>query len=119
MSDLAAVALGVATGARTFVAPAVLTRNPLLAGLALGELIADKQPDMERRTAARGLSSRIVSAALTGRQAGGTRGSLIAVAVAIPTAFAGTRLRTRSGAGLAYVEDALAIALALTAASAG
>ena len=119
MSDLAAVALGVATGSRTFIAPAVLTRNPLVMGLALGELIADKQPDIGPRTSARGLSFRIVSAALTGRQLGGTRGSLIAVATAVPTAFAATRLRTRTGAGAAYVEDALAIAFALTAASAG
>ena len=119
MSDLTAVALGVATGSRTFLAPAVLTRNTLVAGFALGELIADKQPDMEARTETRGLISRVVSAALTGRQAGGTRGSLIAVAVAIPTAFVATRLRTRTGVGAAYLEDALALALALTAASRG
>jgi hypothetical protein len=119
LSDLTAVALGLATGSRTFLAPALLTRNAVVGGLALGELIADKQPDMTARTDARGLMSRTVSAALTGRQAGGARGSLIAVAVALPTAFAASRLRVRLGAGAAgYVEDALAFTIAASVARA-
>ena len=125
--EVAAIGLGLATGACSFIAPAVLASTPVLFndagrfivwGAAVGELIADKQPDLGRRTARRGLTLRTLSAARCGYAAAGTWGGALAVAVALPVAFAASAFRRRVSATRCdgYVEDALAIAVATLAA---
>jgi hypothetical protein len=125
--DIAAIGLGLATGARSFIAPAMLATTPLLLndaarfivwGAATGELIADKQSDMGPRTARRGLTLRLLSAGRCGYASAGPCGCALAIAVALPVACCASLVRRRENASRwdGYVEDALAIAVAALAA---
>ena len=69
--DVAAIGLGLATGARSFIAPAMLATTPLLFndaarfivwGAATGELLPISKSDMGPRTARRGMTLRLLSA---------------------------------------------------------
>jgi uncharacterized membrane protein len=117
----AALLLGLATGLRTFSAPAALAlrarrltpprRAVLLA--AAGELVADKLPAMPSRLARRGLTGRLVSSALSGRLVAGPSGATAAAGAALAGALAGHAVRARRpGLVTALCEDAVAIALA-------
>jgi uncharacterized membrane protein len=102
--------------------PAVL----LLSLLAIGELVADKLPSTPSRTAALGLTGRILTGALTGAcvAAGAGQsavfGAILGVGGGLVGCFAGYQARIRTarafGVGdlpVALLEDAIAIAGAL------
>jgi uncharacterized membrane protein len=140
--------IGVVTGLRSMTAPAVvawaahlgwinLSGSPLAfmgsawaVGIftvgALGELVADQLPTTPARTAAVGLTARIVIGLLTGAclgVAGGAApwlGALIGAIGAIAGAFGGYQARVRlvralhvPDAAIAIVEDLVAIGLGL------
>jgi uncharacterized membrane protein len=127
-----ALAMGLGGGLRAFapaVALAVHGRRPL-AGRArfiafaagAAELIADKNPRAPNRWSPRGMSLRLVFSAAAGREFGGGRGAAIAVAAALGSAFAGSRLRVmvkgrNRQLAAAAAEDALSYSLVLTASS--
>ncbi len=117
----AALLLGLASGLRTFSAPAALAlrarrlnrprRAVLLA--AGGELVADKLPAMPSRLARRGLTGRLIAGALCGRRVAGPSGAAAAAAGALAAAVTGHAVRARRpGIATAMGEDALAFALA-------
>jgi hypothetical protein len=125
--DIAAIGLGLATGARSFIAAAMLATTPLLFNdaarfivwsAATGELIADKQSDMGPRTSRRGLTLRLLSAGRCGYATADPRGCALAIAVALPVVCCASLVRRRENASRwdGYVEDALAIAVAVLAA---
>jgi uncharacterized membrane protein len=122
----AALLLGLATGLRTFSAPAALalrTRplNPpqrLLLLAAAGELVADKLPSTPSRLSRRGLRGRLLSSAISGRLAAGLRGAATSAAAALFSAVVGHAVRgRRPGWKAAICEDGVAIALASAGAS--
>ena len=122
----AALLLGLATGLRTFSAPAALAlrsrrlntpRRVVLLAAAV-ELVADKLPTMPSRLGRRGLTGRVLSSAVCGRLVAGRDGAARGVAAALLGAFAGNAMRQRArGALPAYCEDAAAIALACAGAA--
>jgi uncharacterized membrane protein len=128
----AALAMGLGGGLRA-IAPAVaLTvhgRGPLAGrarfiafGAAAVELLVDKLPGTPSRWSPRGMSLRVAFSAAGGRVLGGEPGAAIAVAAAMGSAFAGSRLRAKvHGRGrqlmAAAAEDALSYSLVLTATS--
>jgi uncharacterized membrane protein len=128
----AALLLGLGGGLRAFAPAAALAvhgRGPLHGrarfiafGVAAVELIADKQPNMPSRWAARGMSGRVVVSSMGGRVLGGGPGVAIAVAAAVGSTFVGSRLRERvDGRGrqlvAAVAEDAISYSLVLSATS--
>ena len=121
-----AAVLGAGGGLRSFAPPAVLAargRGPfpgparfIAWGAAIGELIADAQPQMGSRWARRGLSLRIAFSATAGRELAGPPGAAVAVSAAVLTARAGSRMRARLDGGrvalvAAGAEDLLAYGL--------
>jgi len=133
---LRAFGLGVTCGLRSMTGPAVMrwrVRDPLrlaLAGLAAGELIADKLPATPPRTIPPALIFRAISGGFSGYwvarslAADGRSGALAGTLGALAGAFGGMAVRSRivraSGLPdplLALAEDALALggALASTA----
>ena len=134
---LLAFGIGVVTGLRSMTAPAVvvwavhlgwinLSGSPLAflgsawaVGIftvaALGEFVADKLPTTPARTAAVGLTARIVIGLLTGASlgvAGGASywlGALIGAIGAIAGAFGGYQARVRLVRGLHVPDAAIAI----------
>lgn len=142
---LAAAGLGAATGLRTFTGLAIAShelagrsageadalRNWLaddtvsyvLAGLAIGEIVADKLPDIPDRVSPGALVGRGVIGAAVGAVAGGEdrwiAGAAIGAAAALASAWVGWAVRKEAGWAtglpdpvLAVVEDAIAIATA-------
>src|SRR6478735_603305 len=112
---------------RSFTVPAALSARGILlggpfrfvlGGAAIGEWIADAQPEMPPRTAARGLTLRIAGSAAGGHALGGPRGAAVTVPLAVATAYAGAATRValteRFGNRLLWgaLEDGLAVALA-------
>jgi uncharacterized membrane protein len=147
-----AFGIGVVAGLRSMTAPAVVAWAPHLGWIdlwgsplafmgsswavgiftvgALGEFIADKLPTTPARTAAVGLTARIVMGLLTGAclgAAGGVSywlGALVGAIGAIAGAFGGYQARVRLVRGLhvpdaaiAIPEDLVAIGLGLLLAS--
>jgi uncharacterized membrane protein len=119
------VLLGLATGLRSFSAPAALVlRNRRLNGLggavllaAAAELIADKLPATQSRLAYRALTARLLNSALTGWRVAGPTGITAGAAAALASAVAGHRLRQEHRSPLvAVTEDAIAAALATSGA---
>ncbi|MGH9494673.1 MAG: DUF4126 family protein [Candidatus Sulfotelmatobacter sp.] len=152
LAILPAASIGVVAGLRSLTAPAVvawaaylgwihLQGSPLafmgsiwavgiFTILALSELIADKLPSAPARTAAVGLSARIVTGALSGAclaVAGGASqwvGAILGIAGALIGTFAGYHARAGLVRGLrvpdvaiAIPEDIIAIGLGLFLAS--
>ena len=127
MSSLRAAALlGLGGGLRSFaptVALATRGQGPLAGpgrfiafGAGVGELIADKQPDMTSRLSPRGLTLRLAFSSIGGRELGGPEGAALAAGAAIATAVAGARLREmvhgrQAQLVAAVAEDALSYAL--------
>lgn len=118
------VALGAATGMRSFSGPASLAMGyggPVawVAGaMAAGEMAADKMPWMGDRTnpaplAGRALMGALLGGVLAGRAgAHATAGALLGAGVAVGAAHLAFRLRRRvPGHTAAVAEDALVIAL--------
>ena len=117
----AALLLGLSTGLRTFTAPAVLAlrerplsgRRSLVLLAAAGELVADKLPSMPSRLQPRGLSGRLLSAAISGQRVAGPAGAAAGAGAAVASAVAGNAARGLSpGWPAAVCEDGVAIALA-------
>ncbi len=122
----AAILLGLATGLRTFSAPAALAlhKRPLgpaqrlLLVAAAGELIADKLPAMTSRLSRRGLAGRILSSSVSGALVGGGPGAGSSAAAALASAVCGNRARASfGGRSCALAEDGAAIALAMLGAA--
>lgn len=124
---LSAALLGVAGGMRTFVPPAALSlrgrlvEHPLsyiVAGMALGEMAADKSPRMHSRLEAPGIAGRLAGSGSGGYVLAGPAGAAIAAGVAMAVAQVCSRgrgvLAARLGSDLppALAEDAAAIAIA-------
>ncbi len=126
-----AAALGTATGARTFLAPAALALRGRLGkaakfvvpALAAGELVGDKLPSAPPRTQGPGLAGRVVFGAFSGRVVGGdVRGAAVGAAFATAGSYLLQHLRERTVArtrvpdrAYAVCEDAIAIALVAVA----
>jgi uncharacterized membrane protein len=126
----AAVLLGLGGGLRSFASPVALAAHGLgpLArparfiayGGAVGELIADKLPQMPSRWSARGLSLRLGFSSNGGHQLAGWPGAAVAGGAALASAFVGSRLRTMvhgrdAQLAAAAFEDSLAYALVFAA----
>ena len=119
----AALAMGLGGGLRAIepaVAHTVRGRGPL-AGRARF-IAVDKLPSTPSRWSPRGMSLLVAFSAAGGRLLGGEPGAAIAVAAALGSAFAGSRLRAKvHGRGrqlmAAAAEDALSYSLVLTATS--
>lgn len=137
MMLLAAVCLGLVTGARTFLAPALLSGYALLfapdavigpfewlgewwafvplATLALLELWGDKLPRTPSRTQTGGVLARLISGSVTGAAVGGIPTAIAGIAGAAAGAYGCAALRAvlsqRLGSDMrgALVEDALAL----------
>jgi uncharacterized membrane protein len=131
---LRSFAIGMTCGLRSMTGPAVMSwraRDPArlaLAGLAAGELIADKLPATPARTVPPALIFRAISGGLAGRSvsrsfAADARSGLLAGALgAVIAAYAGMALRGRivRASGLpdpfvALAEDAVAVGGAIAA----
>jgi uncharacterized membrane protein len=122
-----AAALGIATGARTFLAPAALALRGRLGtaarfvvpALAAGELVGDKLPSAPPRIQGPGLVGRVLAGAFSGRVAGGNlRGAGVGATFALASAYPSQLLRTQivertpvPDIACAVPEDLLAIAL--------
>lgn len=132
---LKALAIGAASGSRTFAGPATtlrLVNSPwagFVAALACGECLADKLPQAPSRLQPLGLIARVVAGALCGgaiakRAGGGTRvGAGLGIVGAVASAYGlfGLRRSFTVGRGLpdfpiALAEDAAAFLVARTAA---
>jgi uncharacterized membrane protein len=125
---LRAAALGAATGARTFVAPAALAlrgRLGKVAGvavplLAATELVADKLPSTPPRSEVlQGLAGRLASGTFAGAVVGGRPGARVGFSMALVGTYTSERVRALLGAAtgaddrlLAGAEDGVAIGLA-------
>ncbi|MBV9819994.1 MAG: hypothetical protein JOZ07_16810 [Solirubrobacterales bacterium] len=131
---LAPLLIGLGGGLRSFAPPATLAsrgRGPLPGaarfiayGAAIGELIADKQPDMGSRWARRGLALRLGFSASAGHEAAGWPGLAVASSAALTSAYVGSRLRAVMSGGpgaplAAAAEDALSYGLVLAGARRG
>jgi uncharacterized membrane protein len=102
---VAAAVLGAGGGLRSFATPAVQAargRGPFAGGgrfiafgAAIGELIADKQPDMGSRWSPRGLSFRLGFCTAAGRDLAGWTGAVVADVGALSAARVGSLLRER------------------------
>lgn len=125
-----AAALGTATGARTFLAPAALALRGRLGKvarfavpvLAAGELVGDKLPMAPPRVEGPGLVGRVVSGAVCGRVSGGARGAYVGAAFALAATYPSQVLRAqivkRAGVpdlAVAIPEDLVAASLAAAA----
>jgi uncharacterized membrane protein len=125
-----AALLGLGGGLRSFASPVALGAHGLgpLAGPArfiaygagVGELIADKLPQMPSRWSARGLSLRLGFSSIGGRELAGWPGAAVAGGAALGSAFVGSRLRVmvrgRPAQFVAAVfEDSLSYALVFAA----
>jgi uncharacterized membrane protein len=126
----AAALLGLGGGLRSFASPVALAVHGLgpLAGsaqfiaygAAVGELIADKLPQMPSRWSARGLSLRLGFSSVGGRELAGWPGAAVAGGAALASAFVGSRLRMmvhgrEAQFAAAAFEDSLAYALVFAA----
>lgn len=122
------VALGAATGMRSFSGPAALAirhGGPIAwvaAAMAAGEMAADKMPSMGNRTDAAPLAARALMGALVGglvaRRAGQpvAGGALLGAGVAVAAAHVAFRLRARvPGHAAALTEDAIVTAICAAA----
>ncbi|HEX4010544.1 MAG TPA: hypothetical protein VHX62_11070 [Solirubrobacteraceae bacterium] len=123
---VAAAVLGAGGGLRSFLTPAVRAApggGPFAGGgrfiafgAAIGELIADKQPDMGSRWSPRGLAFRLAFCTGAGRDLAGWTGAVAADAAALSAARAGSLLRGRiagrpGALPAAMLEDVLSYAL--------
>ena len=98
-----AAALGTATGARTFLAPAALALRGRLGKvakfavpvLAAGEIVGDKLPAAPPRVEGPGLVGRVVSGAVSGRVSGGARGARVGAAFALASTYPSQVLRSQ------------------------
>ena len=123
-----AALVGLGGGLRSFAPLVVLAQRGLgpfpgaarlmVFGAAMGELIADKQPDMTSRISPRGLTMRIGFSGNAGYMLAGWSGAGIAAAAAVLAAVAGSRLRgqvhgPRAQLAAAMVEDATSYVLVL------
>jgi uncharacterized membrane protein len=132
-SPLRPLLLGIAAGLRTFTPWAALGVRGRLAGgravrratvaLALGEWVGDKVPQVPPRTQPGPLVARLLSGAVAGGLVDGRRGVALGAGGALAGAFGGQHGRAALGRALrrpdpviAVGEDALAAALAVTAA---
>jgi len=126
----AAALLGLGGGLRSFASPVALAVHGLgpLAGSArfiaysgaVGELIADKLPQMPSRWSPQGLSLRVGFSSVGGRELAGWPGAALAGGAALASAFIGSRLRTlvpgrEAQFTAAAFEDSLAYALVFAA----
>jgi len=99
----AAALLGLGGGLRSFASPVALAAHGLgpLAGparfiaygAAVGEVIADKLPQMPSRWSRRGLTLRLGFSSIGGHELAGWPGAGVASAAALTSAFIGSRLR--------------------------
>lgn len=125
-----AALLGLGGGLRSFASPVALAAHGLgpLAGSAryiayggaVGEVIADKLPQMPSRWSARGLSLRLGFSSIGGRELAGWPGAGVAGAAALASAFAGSHLRVmvrgrEAQFAAAVFEDSLSYALVFAA----
>jgi uncharacterized membrane protein len=96
-----AAVLGTVSGSRTFLAPAALALRGRLEKvarfavpvLAAGELVGDKLPGTPPRSEGPALIGRIVSGAIAGRVAGGSRGLRVGAAFALASTYPSQLLR--------------------------
>jgi len=127
-----AALVGLGGGLRSFAPAVALARHGLgpspgparfiVFGAAVGELIADKQPNMPSRISPRGLALRIGFSGLAGYEFAGWRGAGVAPAVAVVAALTGSHLRARvrdprAQWVAAMVEDATSYTLVLVGTS--
>jgi uncharacterized membrane protein len=125
-----ALLLGLGGGLRSFASPVALAARGLgpLAGPArfvayagaVGEVIADKLPQMPTRWSPQGLSLRVGFSSAGGRELAGWPGAAVAGGAALASAFVGSRLRTmvhgrEARFASAAFEDSLAYALVFAA----
>jgi uncharacterized membrane protein len=103
-----AAVLGIATGPRTFLAPAALAlrgrlgdgrlgkaAKVVLPALALGELVGDKLPMAPPRVEGPGLVGRVASGAFAGHVVGGSRGARAGSAFALAATYPSQLLRAQ------------------------
>jgi uncharacterized membrane protein len=120
-----AAALGTATGARTFLAPAALAlRGRLgtaakfaLPAPAVGELVGDKLPTAPPRSQGAGLVGRVLSGAFSGYVTAGARGARVGAAFALAATYPSQTLRAEVVKGTPIPDLAYAVAEDLLAAS--
>jgi uncharacterized membrane protein len=125
-----AALLGLGGGLRSFASPVALGTyglGPLAGparfiayGAAVGEVIADKLPQMPSRWSRRGLTLRVGFSSIGGHALAGWTGAGIAGAAALGSAFVGSRVRgmVRGGEAqfaTALFEDSLCYALVFAA----
>jgi uncharacterized membrane protein len=129
--DLGAAALlGLGGGLRSFASPVAMAAHGLgpLAGsaryiaygAAVGEVIADKLPQMPSRWSPRGLSLRLGFSSTGGHELDGWAGAAVAGAAALASAYAGSHLRVlvrgrEAQFAAAVFEDSLSYALVFAA----
>jgi len=126
----AAALLGLGGGLRSFASPTALGVHGLgpLAGPAryiayggaVGEVIADKLPQMPSRWSPRGLSLRLGFSSIGGHELAGWPGAAVAGAAALASAFVGSHLRVmvrgrKAQFAAAVFEDSLSYALVYAA----
>ncbi|HET7050453.1 MAG TPA: hypothetical protein VFI54_19475 [Solirubrobacteraceae bacterium] len=126
----AAALLGLGGGLRSFASPVALAAHGLgpLAGparfipygAAVGEVIADKLPQMPSRWSRRGLTLRLGFSSIGGHELAGWPGAGVAGAAALTSAFIGSRLRVmvhdrEAQFAAAVFEDSLTYALVFAA----
>jgi uncharacterized membrane protein len=125
-----AALLGLGGGLRSFASPVALGAHGLgpLAGPArfiaygagVGEVVADKLPQMPSRWSPRGLSLRLGFSSIGGHELAGWPGVGVAGAAALASAFVGSRLRVvvhgrEAQFAAAVFEDSLSYALVFAA----
>ena len=126
----AAALLGLGGGLRSFASPVALGAHGLgpLAGPAryiayggaVGEVIADKLPQMPSRWSPRGLSLRLGFSGIGGHELAGWPGAAVAGGAALASAFVGSHLRVmvrgrEAQFAAAVFEDSLSYALVFAA----
>jgi hypothetical protein len=130
-ADLRAAALlGLGGGLRSFASPVAMAAHgvgPLAGparyiayGAAVGELIADKLPQMPSRWSTRGLSLRLGFSSIGGRELAGWPGAGVAAGAALASAYVGSHLRVvvhrrEAQFAAAVFEDSLCYALVFAA----
>lgn len=120
-----AAALGTATGARTFLAPAALAlRGRLgtaakfaLPAPAAGELVGDKLPTAPSRSQGPGLVGRVLSGTFSGYVTAGARGAHVGAAFALAATYPSQALRAEVVKRTPIPDLAYAVAEDLVAAS--
>jgi len=129
--DLGAAALlGLRGGPRSFASPVAMAAHGLgppagsaryiAHGAAVGEVIADKLPQMPSRWSPRGLSLRLGFSSTGGHELDGWTGAAVAGAAALASAYAGSHLRVlvrgrEAQFAAAVFEDSLSYALVFAA----